>query len=471
MKAFSSIINNVCFVLLVFAAIPSLAQKPNSQPCIPKQEMDRIQAKIRAGKNSPERVRLRAAVQEERTEAIGSHAFIWPMVAAPHFYQPGIHAIGKYVDLNPVSSGGNANTLQDYNCGTRTYDLETGYDHTGIDIGTAPFGWNNMVNDNVYVRAAEGGIIVDRSDGNSSWNCAFGMGNSNTIAIEHSDGSVAFYFHMKEGSVTSKYEGQIVRTGEYLGVVGSSGNSTGPHLHFEVQDENGIVIDPFQNGPCNRPSGVGSLWADEEPYINKKILSVFTTEFPWIDGNCSNGIGSQETVSYKNHFSSAGDFAYISAAVRDAVFNDPLRLRVYTPSGALVYDNTFLLSVNFDAKWVLPSQLVALPASTGTYRLVCTYAGQSEVHLFTVGCPGAQTLTGSRASNTGVISGSTINSTETIANGVRDTEYQAETAIQFNPGFTAASGSEFLGRIDACTTGQQRVQRNKSPLLDKANDK
>lgn len=461
----------VFFIVLMFTAASVYAQKISRQSCVSKQEMDSIQAKIRAGKNSPERTRLRAALQQENTEAFGAHAFIWPLVAAPHFYQPGVHAIGQYVDLNPASSGGGNNTLLDYNCGTRTYDLEGGYDHQGIDIGTAPFGWNNMVNNNVYVRAAEGGIIVARADGNASWNCAFGMGSSNTIAIEHSDGSVAYYFHMKEGSVTSRQEGQLVRTGEYLGVVGSSGNSTGPHLHFEVQDEFGNVIDPFQNGPCNRPSGVGSLWAGEEPYIHKKILSVFTTEFSWAGGSCTNGNGSAESVSYKNHFSAAGDFAYIAAAVRDAVNGDGLRLRVYNPSGGLIYDNTTLLSVNFDAKWVLPSQLVALPAVTGTYRLLCTYNGQNEAHLFTVGCSGAQTLSGGRVSNTGVISGSSINSTETIANGVKDTEYQAGTFIQFNPGFTAASGSEFLGRIDACTVGQARVSVSKSPLLEKKNDK
>lgn len=454
-------------VLLLFLSftVYSLlnAQHIKRQPCgLTKQYIDSLRIKIQAGKNSTERQRLRAAVQEQNPQALGSHAFIWPLVAAPHFYQPGFYYITNYVDLEPISGGnGNPNTLQDYNCGNRTYDTEGGYDHTGIDIGIAPFGWKGMDDGDVYVRAAEGGVIVEKVDGEFDRNCEFGESATtfgNYIALEHSDGSVTFYFHMKEGSVTAKQDGDIVKVGEYLGIVGSSGNSTGPHLHFEVQDENGSVLDPFQNGPCNRPTGVGSLWANEEPYFNKKILSVFTLELPWIKGGCDSNInaGISEIVNYKNHFSPSGDFMYISAAVRDIQQNNTMRLRVYTPSNSLLYDNTFTFSNTLGEKYVLPSQLVALPTTIGTYRLLCTYNGQNEAHFFTVGCPGAQILSGNRSSNTGVISGSTINSTETFAATVRNTEYQAETFIQMNPGFTATAGCEFRARIDDCTVGQQK---------------
>lgn len=467
-------------VLLLFLSLSVYsflnAQNVKRQPCgLTKQSIDSIRIKIQAGKNSPERQRLRAAVQEQNEQALGTHAFIWPLVAAPHFYQPGCYYINNYVDLEPTSSGGNPNTLQDYNCGIRTYDTEDWYDHTGIDIGIAPFGWKGMDDGDVYVRAAEGGTIVVKSDGENDRNCEFGESLTtygNYVALEHSDGSITYYFHMKEGSVTAKQEYETVKAGEYLGIVGSSGNSTGPHLHFEVQDENGSVLDPFQNGPCNRPTGVGSLWANEEPYYNKKILSVFTMELPWIAGGCdtNTNTGISETVNYKNHFSASGDFMYFSAVVRDIQENNPLRLRVYTPSNTLLYDNTFTFAGVLDEKYILPSQLLALPSTIGTYRLLCTYNGQNEAHFFTVGCPGAQTLSGSRSSNTGVISGSTINSTETFAAMVRNTEYQAETFIQMNPGFTATAGCEFRARIDGCTVGQQKTTI-KNQLLHKNNNR
>lgn len=457
------------FILTFYCCLSfavAFAQQPAStenyrHPCIPRQEMDSIKARIWANKNSPERQRLRATVQEQRTEALGSHAFIWPLVSAPHFYQPWHSYIGNYVDLNSMSNGdGDTSTLRDYNCGKRTYDTEGGYDHSGIDIGIAPFGWKGMDDEDVYVRAAEGGIIVDKRDGNPSRNCVFGFpdqGLSNFIAIEHSDGSVTYYIHMKAGTLTSKGTGDIVRTGEYLGVVGSSGNSTGPHLHFQVEDEFGAIIDPFQNGACNRPTGVGSLWANEEPYYNKKILSVFTMELPWVQGSCNTmtNTGVSEIVNYKNHFSASGDFLYFSAAVRDITENNSIRLRVYNPSNTLLYDNSFTFANTLGEKYVLPSQFLALPSVVGTYRLLCTYNGQNEAHFFTVGCPGDQILTGSRSANTGVISGGSVNSTETILASAHNTEYQAETFIQFNPGFTATNGCQFRARIDACTPGGQ----------------
>ena len=50
----------------------------------------------------------------------------------------------------------------------------------------------------------------------------------------HDDGSLALYAHLRTGSVTARPIGARIAAGEYLGVIGSSGNSTGPHLHFEV---------------------------------------------------------------------------------------------------------------------------------------------------------------------------------------------------------------------------------------------
>ena len=57
--------------------------------------------------------------------------------------------------------------------------------------------------------------------------------------------------------------GDTVVVGDTLGFVGSSGISGGPHLHFEVQNESGSVIDPWQ-GECG--SGP-SRWEDQIPFV------------------------------------------------------------------------------------------------------------------------------------------------------------------------------------------------------------
>jgi peptidase M23-like protein len=59
------------------------------------------------------------------------------------------------------------------------------------------------------------------------------FGHENYVFVEHADGTVARYFHLTEGGV-SVFAGQSVSQGQRLGRSGNSGNSTAPHLHFDV---------------------------------------------------------------------------------------------------------------------------------------------------------------------------------------------------------------------------------------------
>ena len=67
------------------------------------------------------------------------------------------------------------------------------------------------------------------------------------VEIKHinEDGNVfyTFYAHMKDGSIQVA-ENQIVMVGQVIGIQGSSGNSTGDHLHFEIRIENKEKVDP-----------------------------------------------------------------------------------------------------------------------------------------------------------------------------------------------------------------------------------
>jgi murein DD-endopeptidase MepM/ murein hydrolase activator NlpD len=76
----------------------------------------------------------------------------------------------------------------------------------------------------------------------------------NYIVIEHPDGIRSEYFHLKKDSVVVE-EGQEVQCGDLLALVGSSGYSSMPHLHFEVEIE-GEWIDPYA-GPFSQAE---SLW-------------------------------------------------------------------------------------------------------------------------------------------------------------------------------------------------------------------
>lgn len=81
--------------------------------------------------------------------------------------------------------------------------------------------------------AADHGTVVIATYGHSSY--------GNYIRIDHGNGFQTLYAHCLSLSVSPK---QVVSAGEPIGYVGSTGNSTGPHLHFEVF-ENGSLIDPL----------------------------------------------------------------------------------------------------------------------------------------------------------------------------------------------------------------------------------
>ena len=129
--------------------------------------------------------------------------------------------------------------LQDWNCGDRTYDTNGGYNHQGIDIFTWPFSFNQMDNNHAIAVAAADGIIILKTNGNFDRSCTLNGNTWNAVYIQHSDGSQSWYGHLKNGSLTTKNVGDFIASGEYVGVVGSSGNSTGPHLHFEVYNNLG----------------------------------------------------------------------------------------------------------------------------------------------------------------------------------------------------------------------------------------
>lgn len=165
--------------------------------------------------------------------------FEWPLRQRDGYSQFNYYHISNYVDQDTASGA----TL-DYNCGTRTYD-----GHLGLDITLWPFWWEMMADEQVEVIASAPGTIVQKYDGNFDMNCSC-TGSWNGVIVEHADGTIALYGHFKSGSLTSKPVGSTVLTGEFLGLVGSSGCSTNPHLHFEVRDADLKVIDPF-DGNCD----------------------------------------------------------------------------------------------------------------------------------------------------------------------------------------------------------------------------
>ena len=107
---------------------------------------------------------------------------------------------------------------------TSGYGWRWGRLHRGIDIA-APIG--------TPVLAAASGEVIG-----AGWHNGYG----NLIKLEHLDGSFTLYAHNDRILVS---HGQRVNQGEQIAEMGTTGNSTGPHLHFEIHVKNNEIVDPL----------------------------------------------------------------------------------------------------------------------------------------------------------------------------------------------------------------------------------
>lgn len=122
-----------------------------------------------------------------------------------------------------VRSGKKCDVLKSYVYISSEYGSRWGKQHTGVDFaanyGTEIYSWKN------------GTITI------AGWSGGYG----NFIEVNHNDGTVSRYAHCSKLAVSV---GDKVSAGETIGYVGSTGNSTGNHLHFEIK-VNGSFVNPL----------------------------------------------------------------------------------------------------------------------------------------------------------------------------------------------------------------------------------
>ena len=130
--------------------------------------------------------------------------------------------------------------------------LDTGrpWDGPGGPAVGAAAGFNRDIADaGIYgakVVACSEGVVFSAWNGcvhdyGKSYSCGCGGGYGNYVMIDHGDGKISIYGHLSDVTVST---GDTVVGGQLIGYVGSTGYSTGPHLHFETQ-YNGVRYDPL----------------------------------------------------------------------------------------------------------------------------------------------------------------------------------------------------------------------------------
>lgn len=140
--------------------------------------------------------RMIASMQGETIDNIGTGEFLWPTPGYSQITSPFGMRFHPILKVNKL--------------------------HSGMDIG-----------------APSGAPIAATDSGQISY-VGYQTGNGNTVIINHGNGMVTLYGHMSKFAVSN---GQSVNRGDTIGYVGSTGWSTGPHLHFEIR-VNGNPVNP-----------------------------------------------------------------------------------------------------------------------------------------------------------------------------------------------------------------------------------
>ena len=375
-------------VLLTMLALAAVPQGPATLRALSPDELDRfdpaqtaaIAAMLR--QRAPDLSRSSAA---DAVAAVDTDADLqWPLQPAPGFAPFGYHGTGYFVDHDPRFP----DLVQDYTCGARSYDLASGYNHAGTDYYLWPYPWLMMDQEQVRIVAAAPGVIVEKIDGNFDRDCAIqGNGGFNAVFVQQDDGLTAWYLHMKNGSPTTKAVGERVDAGEFLGLVGSSGPSNLPHLHFELHDASGNIVDPF-HGTCNAEP---DRWIVPQPYESPRIdtLSTHSAAPTLVDCGVMNGQPVHEDPHFQDRFAPGQTFR-VFASYSDQRNGEVTHFSVLDPAGNVLSSWDFdLASENLPRPFYSGTAWdwsVALPADArdGTWTVRAEFEGETYSHAFEV---------------------------------------------------------------------------------------
>lgn len=245
-----------------------------------------------------------------------SNQFITPIEGVPYVDW----FISNFADVDLTENG----TAFDWNGGAITYD-----GHKGIDYALTD-GFEQM-DAGVEIYAASAGQVVTVEDGYfDRWSHenpnTIGMPSNVVEIYNYADDRLTRYFHIKKNSIVVEVGDQIV-AGQLLGLVGSSGNSTGPHLHFELIAK---VNNSFPT--IATYTDAAQWWVEPLPYPTDVVFSGVAVDSK---PNYSASVPTFDLAAGQTHLAHTwvAYFGYDASKIFD--------ITIYNPSGSIASSTSF----------------------------------------------------------------------------------------------------------------------------------
>jgi murein DD-endopeptidase MepM/ murein hydrolase activator NlpD len=271
----------------------------------------------------------------------------------PFFPQAGVQGrdlfLINFTDLDPAPT-----SIRDWDCSDYTYDGHRGHDSMIRSFREQAIG--------VPIFAVLPGVVAATHDGEPDTNVTFDpRARANFVAVEH-DGYTTYYLHMKLGSVAVS-EGQQVAAGTQLGLTGSSGISTGPHLHLETHEGN-QWREPSA-GPCRD----GESWWAAQPPVDRDLRVADFYLAPTAPDLDDNESFLRDETPRTGTFVRGRRLVGIRADLRNVPADASYRIRVLDPRGRVVYEESGSYGTSELFKLSLFAGALELPLDTlGSWR-------------------------------------------------------------------------------------------------------
>jgi hypothetical protein len=298
-----------------------------------------------------------------------------PSRAAPLLFDPPLNCLAnnecfiqKYFDHD--SGPG----FQDFQCGPLSGD-----GHKGTDFRLARF--ELMGKGAPVIASADGIVAATRNDMPDvhvalvGKNTVLDRGLGNTVIIKHKNGWRSTYGHLKQGSV-SVAKGDLVKRGDTLGLVGLSGLTDFPHVHFQVNFK-GAPVDPFTGTTagqrltgktCDRAIA-RSLWRHDAldllTYKPSFLMNAGFSDKPMNRPALAFGLYE------RSHLPKTAKNLFFGVYFAGAIKTNTFRIRLYEPSGAKLYDKSQTIKKEANVRFLYGGKSKrTLPWRQGRYRAV-----------------------------------------------------------------------------------------------------